>query len=534
MPVLLLTAKAIHITPPVAVLAALILVFLSFSVIPVSAQQSEADVLVAQGILAYEDKRYAEAFSLFSEALKFDPGNTEALYYLGLVHLAQAHPALAVEVLEKAREKAPEDIPIRFQLGVGYFLLEQYEKAEPLLEAVFAKEPQLENLGYSVGFMRYRKKNYQGALQAFSMGTSTDPAVQQLTKFYSGLSLGILGLSEGAIVEVEEALRLQPGSQLSGPAERIRDAIVKARASEKRLRTEIRLGGIYDDNVVINPQRSSDPLAESFRPRRSHSFGELALLRVDYSWLRSGPWEATASYSFFQTLYNNDGPSAFKLQNHLGALGGYYRGIVASMPYQLGLQYSYDWLTLDDNPFIERHTVTPFITLVENAGNLTTLIGRLQFKNFLQDAATFPPQNRDARNWLAGPTHAFRFAGDRHLIRVGYQFDFENAEGNDFSYVGHRILGGAQYTLPWGDTRLRYDYDVHFRDYPHTQSILPVTSLGTMKRHDTEQTHIFRIEKPLPRDLTLSVEYQGVYSQSNLSVFNFHRNLFSVILTWQY
>ena len=61
-----------------------------------------------------------------------------------------------------------------------------------------------------------------------------------------------------------------------------------------------------------------------------------------------------------------------------------------------------------------------------------------------------------------------------------------------------------------------------------------LTSLGTMKRHDTEQTHIFRIEKPLPRDLTLSVEYQGVYSQSNLAVFNFHRNLFSLILTWQY
>jgi hypothetical protein len=135
---------------------------------------------------------------------------------------------------------------------------------------------------------------------------------------------------------------------------------------------------------------------------------------------------------------------------------------------------------------------------------------------------------------MAGPTHVFRFAGDKHLIRLGYQFDYEDAEGNDFSYTGHRLLVGGQYTLPRGDMRLRYDYEVHFRDYPNTQVILPITSPNTMKRHDTEQLHVFRIEKPLPNNLTLSTEYQGTFSQSNLAIFNFHRNVFSVYLTWTY
>ncbi len=499
----------------------------------VSAQQSESTVLISQGILAYDDKRYAEAFGLFSEALKQDPESVEALYYLGLVHLAQLQPALAVERLEKAHEKAPRDILIRFQLGVAYFALEQYDKAEPLLAEVFAEQPKLEGLGYYVGFMRYRKKDYDGALKAFTTGASTDPTVQQLTKFYAGLTHGILGLSERAITEVEEALRLQPVSPLTGPAERIRDTIVAAREREQRLRAEIRVGGFYDDNVSVNPQPSTDPTAESIRTRKNRSPGELASVRVDYSWLRSGPWEATATYSVFQTFNNNNHLSVFNVQDHLAALGGFYRGAVASLPYQIGLQYSYDYLLLDNHAFLDRHTATLFGTLVENPGNLTTMVGRLQFKNFLQDGTTAPAFNRDAQNWMVGPTHVFRFAGDKHLFRLGYQFDIEDAQGRDFSYKGHRLVTGGQYTLPWGETRLRYDYEVHFRAYDNVNS-LPLSSPGSMKRKDTEQLHAFRVEKPLPNSLTLSAEYQGTFAQSNIALFDYHRNVFSLIMTWTY
>lgn len=515
------------------VLAQVTSLLLILWVTPAYAQLTEADVYIAQAILAYDGKRLSEALSLLADALKIDPDNVQALYYTGLVHLAQKNPALAVENLEKARAAAPHDLIIRYQLGVAYFTLEQYDKAEPLLEAVFKEQPRLENLGYYVGFMHYRLKNYDGALKAFQSGASSDPTMQQLTKFYAGLTLGILGLSERAIAEVDEALRLQPVSPLTGPAERIRDTIIKAREREQRLRAELRLGVTYDDNVTVNPRSSTDPTAEALRTKQSRSVGELALARVDYSWLRSGPWEATASYSFFQTVYNNDGTSNFNLQDHLGSLGSFYRGTAWSLPYQLGVSYSYDWLSLGGNPFLARHTATAFGTLVENAGNLTTLVGRSQFKNFLQDSTTPSQLNRDARNWMIGPTHVFRFAGDKHLIRVGYQFDYEDAEGRDFSYKGHRALAGGQYTLPWGETRIRYDYEVHFRKYDNVNTF-PFTFPNRIKREDTEQLHAFRIEKPLPNNLTTSVEYLGAFSHSNIPIYEYTRNTFTLYLSWQY
>src|SRR5687767_11729492 len=101
--------------PPGAAPAALGLVLavgvlLLLSATPARAQQSEADVLVAQAILAYEDKRYDEALGLLREALAQHPDNLDALYYTGLTLLAQQKPGEAVEPLEQARRRAPGDL----------------------------------------------------------------------------------------------------------------------------------------------------------------------------------------------------------------------------------------------------------------------------------------------------------------------------------------------------------------------------------------------------------------------------------------
>ena len=120
---------------PAAILIfiAALLLCLALGASPAAAQETEADVYVAQAILAYDDKRYPETLSLLAEALKLEPENTQALYYTGLVHLAQKNPTLAVEYLEKARAKSPTTPIIQYQLGVAYFDTEQYDKAEPLL-----------------------------------------------------------------------------------------------------------------------------------------------------------------------------------------------------------------------------------------------------------------------------------------------------------------------------------------------------------------------------------------------------------------
>src|SRR6266705_261286 len=128
---------------------------------------------------------------------------------------------LPVRTAEAQRTEAD----VAFQLGLAYFALEQYDRAEPLLDEALRAQPDMDGLGYYVGFLRYRKRDYRGALQAFRAGRTRDPELQQLTRLYTGLTLANLGLPGQAAAEVEQALRLAPGSPLTGPTERLRDAV---------------------------------------------------------------------------------------------------------------------------------------------------------------------------------------------------------------------------------------------------------------------------------------------------------------------
>jgi hypothetical protein len=366
-------------------------------------------------------------------------------------------------------------------------------------------------------------------------------------RFYSGLTLAILGLPEQAVAEVDAALRLQTGSALTGPAERIRDSLASARDAERRFHADVRVGFLYDSNVAVVPQPSHDPTAESLRRRKTATTGELAALRLEYAWLRTGPWESTVAYSFFQT-YNNRLPD-FNVQNHLVAGALSYRAAIGSMPYQVGTQYSWDYLSLGNDDFLQRHTATVFGTLVENQRNLTTVLGRFQNKDFYATPGQLEDEDRDARNWMIGLTHVFRFAQDKHYIRVGYQFDYEKADGRNFTYAGNRFLAGGQYTLPWGSTRLKYDFDLHERHYRHANTLLPVVNPSSREREDFEQNHVVRVEQVLaanigpaaigcaptaPCPLTLAAEYQRTVSDSNLPVYSYNRNVWSLTLSWQY
>jgi tetratricopeptide (TPR) repeat protein len=538
---------------------AILLVFLSLlPALPARAQQSEADVFVAQAILAYEDKRYEEALGYLREALTQDPKNVEALYYTGLVNIALQRLEPAVQALEKAREAGPADFSVRYLLGVAYFAQERYDQAEPLLTQCFAERPNTDGLGYYVGFMRYRKKDYVGALDAFKAETSQNPAIQQLTHFYSGLALAVMGLPERATAELDAATRGLTGSAITGPAERLRDSIAAGGGTGSRFHAEVRVGGTYDTNVKVLPNPSSDPLANSIRFLDTRSAGWLASLTLSYDWLRYGNWESTIGYQFFES-YPERFPD-FAVQDQVATLGATYRGAFetgafAGSRFLVGGQYAFDNQLLGENQFLQRNTGTLFGTLQMNAGgdrfwnptNVFSPIFRVQgkvFNNFT--GFPLPPEeNRDAMNYMAGVSHTFYWSGDRHWLRVGYQWDTDVARGHNWSYRGNRVLTGVQYTLPSWDTRLSYNMDVHFVNYLHNNSLFPFTNPGTVQRADIEQTHVFALEQPLPffrrqeagaprSPLTMRFEYQIGVTSSNIALYAYNRNVLSVSISYQY
>jgi Tfp pilus assembly protein PilF len=554
--------------------------------LPAAAQTTEADVYVAQAILNFDEKKYQDALANLQEALKREPDHVEALYYMGVVHMAIRRPEEAVKYLLRAQQKSPQDTSIAFQLGLAHFAQQQYDQAEPLFERVFRADPTIEGLGYYVGFIRYRKKDYRGALEAFRRGRTTDPQLAQLTRFYTGLSLAVLGLPAQASAEVEQALKLAPGSPLTGPAERLRETIRTAAQQGRRLSASVSLGFFYDDNVIVRPapNASTDPLVPVLRDKKYDSTGENVNARFDYTWLRGAlfgwvpregdSFESSFGYSFFGT-YNNDLPS-FNVTDHMvNGTFAYKTALPAppgfplpNLPAQFSLSYAWDMLYLDDTEFLRRNSATLSGVVVEkdpgsadtladafrNMGHLTQGFFRFQNKEFFEsNPLPIEEEFRDANNYTWGALHLLRFAGDRHLVKAGYQFDWEDTQGRDYRYHGHRLLAGVQYTLglpaavrkgPFAasDLRLSYDFDIHLRDYYHKNVVLPSLNPGRKWRQDEEMNNTVRAEVPFDgptvlgetTKMSLAASYQNTVANSNVKVFEYTRNVYSLTLTWSY
>ena len=481
-------------------LATLVLVFAFGPAL--AAQPTEADVDVADGLLALDSKQYELALTHLRRALEKNPDHVEALYLSGLAYLA----------------------------------LDRSAEAERVFERAFARQPELDSLGYYVGFLRYQKGEYQAALRAFRAGRTNDPNIAHLTRVYTGLTLAALGRPRQGAEEIDRAVRQQPASPLTGPAERLRASLARSEA-DPRLRASARLGLFYDDNARAAPDPAASVVVRDLRSADRTTIGELLSVGAEYDFWRHDEWAATVGYSFLRT-YNNSIPD-FNVIDHLGTLGIGRRDTLYAMPLDSALVYSFEHVSLGGDRLLTRHSVSATGTLVETGRHLTNAIARVDLKDYAQPSQVRPPENQDATNWMLGVLHVVRFDRDRHLLKAGYQYDFEDADGRDFTYHGHRLLTGGLYTLPWRDVRLSYDFGFHYRGYTNKNSLFPETSPGTKERSDKELTQLFRVAVPVVRHATWGIfemlfDYQRTDASSNLAVYDYTRNVYTVSVTWRY
>jgi hypothetical protein len=213
------------------------------------------------------------------------------------------------------------------------------------------------------------------------------------------------------------------------------------------------------------------------------------------------------------------------------------------MAYSAGAQAAYDFISLGNAPFIQRGIFSPYMTLIENSWNATTLLYRFQYKDFYHDeraivqgtGSATSDDIQDAANNTIGWLHFFLFEKSRHYIKIGYQYDDENARGRNWDYRGHRLLAGFQYMLPW-DVRFRYDLDYHWRFYDHKNTLHPDNTKSFVRRQDNEPIHLVGVAKDfnLYVPLTVGVEYLYDRGHSNINLYDFSRHVVTMSVAWHF
>jgi len=152
-------------------------------------------------------------------------------------------------------------------------------------------------------------------------------------------------------------------------------------------------------------------------------------------------FESSFGYSFFGTYYND--LTSFNITDHMVNGSFAYRTVLFNLPAQSPSPTHGTCLYLRETEFLRRNTVTLSGVLVEkepgasdtlgdavrNMGHLTQSFFRFQNKEFFQsNPLPIDDEFRDANNYTMGILHLLRFAGDKHLVKAGYQVDWEDAQ----------------------------------------------------------------------------------------------------------
>ncbi len=167
-----------------------------------------ADIRFKLGLSYLKQSRYTEAGQQLNRALEINENYTEARFYLGLAYLDQGMYRRALEHFERASREKPGYADILCYLGAAYFYLGEENKAREALEGSLKISPD------------YRKaQNYYGLL-LYSMGES-ERAVEYLSSAVNGeennqsasISLALMHMRKG---NLEEAMGILHGILESG------------------------------------------------------------------------------------------------------------------------------------------------------------------------------------------------------------------------------------------------------------------------------------------------------------------------------
>jgi tetratricopeptide (TPR) repeat protein len=117
-----------------------------------------ANLRLQEGLLLLRQGAIDEAVGRFLEVIRSDPGNAEALHYLGLAQLQQRKFAEAADSFGKSVKIAPRQAAVHSLLGVALRELGQHEKALGSFNRAIAEQPdfvdayiQLANLAVALG-----------------------------------------------------------------------------------------------------------------------------------------------------------------------------------------------------------------------------------------------------------------------------------------------------------------------------------------------------------------------------------------------
>jgi tetratricopeptide (TPR) repeat protein len=155
----------------------------------------------ALGLVFLQGKKYPQAVDEFQQVLSQDSNRPKTRYLLGITYLESGQPEKAVYELQKCATQASTYLA----LGQAYNQMKDYKKAIPFLKKARDLAPQNDKVNYQLGLALAGMKEYPEALQAFMKSGDEAQAYNNIGVYYY-----MDGQYEDAAKCFQRAIELRP------------------------------------------------------------------------------------------------------------------------------------------------------------------------------------------------------------------------------------------------------------------------------------------------------------------------------------
>ncbi len=273
----------------------------------------------------------------------------------------------------------------------------------------------------------------------------------------------------------------------------------------------LKAGITYDDNVVLQQTDVKTGIGDSSADFELDARYKLVDTKTDSLFI---------GYGFTQNLHAK--LKNFDIQNHNISLIGSTQVDGAT----LGASYTFYHLFLAGGNFLDLHAVNPSV-LVSVTPQVFVRGAYLYMGTSFLTAAT---RSRSASHHQPEAQVFYFFDNSRAYILVGANYQFEDANGAEFSYRGYALTASLQLPvdMPIEGTKLTASYTYMSRDY---DNITP--SIG-VKRYERRSTLKAGVTIPLVDRLSATLDYKFMDRSSNLLTTNYTENVISAALHYDF
>jgi len=236
----------------------------------------------------------------------------------------------------------------------------------------------------------------------------------------------------------------------------------------------------------------------------------------DYSFLDTGKAGVAAGYQFYKSIHHE--LKDYNVQQHTGKLAGRYE---LSKTVGTDLEYDFIYTSLRGEHYSTAHRFMFRLPLTLAPESLTEPHAAYEAKRFFDTPVFTGLSGKNGSNTEAGVSHTVML-GKKAAVSVGYIYDVESAAVDSWSYTGNK--GTVNALAEWDAWKFIGSLSYYDRKY---DALAPG---NPEKRHDGAQEYFVGISRKAGKNATVTLSDQHTINDSNLAIYQYTRNVISLMV----